>query len=57
MKQMGCWVNAAKYPMLTEPEPAYHGVVYTDALAEAAAQEPAATAVTASRFARTARAG
>jgi len=28
--------HAAKYPMLTEPEPAYHGVVYTEALGEAA---------------------
>lgn len=25
-----------KYPMLTEPEPAYHGVVYTEAMGEAA---------------------
>ncbi|MGH1352451.1 MAG: O-acetylhomoserine aminocarboxypropyltransferase/cysteine synthase family protein [Methyloligellaceae bacterium] len=28
--------HAAKYPGLTEPEPAYHGVVYTEALGEAA---------------------
>ncbi len=28
--------HAAKFPMLTQPEPAYHGVVYTDALGEAA---------------------
>ena len=28
--------HAAKYPMLTEPEPAYHGVVYTEALEAAA---------------------
>ncbi len=28
--------HAAKYPMLTEPEPAYHGVVYTDAMGPAA---------------------
>ena len=27
---------AAKYPGLTEPEPAYHGIVYTDALGPAA---------------------
>ncbi|MFM9816323.1 UNVERIFIED_CONTAM: aminotransferase class I/II-fold pyridoxal phosphate-dependent enzyme [Spiribacter pallidus] len=27
---------AAKYPMLTEPDPSYHGVVYTDALGPAA---------------------
>ena len=28
--------HADKYPMLTEPEPAYHGVVYTEAMGEAA---------------------
>jgi O-acetylhomoserine (thiol)-lyase len=28
--------HAAKFPGLTEPEPAYHGVVYTDALGPAA---------------------
>lgn len=28
--------NAARYPGLNEPEPSYHGVVYTEALAEAA---------------------
>lgn len=28
--------HASKYQMLTEPEPAYHGVVYADALGEAA---------------------
>ena len=28
--------HAAKYPGLTEPEPAYHGIVYTDALGPAA---------------------
>ena len=28
--------HAAKYPMLTEPDPSYHGVVYTDALGPAA---------------------
>ena len=28
--------HAAKYPMLTEPEPAYHGVIYTEALEAAA---------------------
>lgn len=28
--------HADKYPMLTEPEPAYHGVVYTDAFGPAA---------------------
>ena len=28
--------HAAKYPMLNEPEPAYHGVVYTEAMGEAA---------------------
>ncbi len=28
--------HASKYKMLTEPEPAYHGVVYADALGEAA---------------------
>ena len=31
------WVeNKARYPQLTEPEPSYHGVVYSDALGEAA---------------------
>ena len=31
------WTDyAAKYPGLTEPEPAYHGIVYTDALGPAA---------------------
>jgi O-acetylhomoserine (thiol)-lyase len=31
------WAKYAdKYPMLTEPDPSYHGVVYTDALGEAA---------------------
>ena len=28
--------NAARYPMLSTPEPAYHGVVYTEALGPAA---------------------
>ena len=28
--------NKARYPQLTEPEPSYHGVVYSDALGEAA---------------------
>ena len=28
--------HAARYPGLNEPEPSYHGVVYTEALAEAA---------------------
>jgi len=28
--------HAARYPMLTQPDPSYHGVVYTDALQEAA---------------------
>ena len=28
--------HAAKYPGLTQPEPAYHGIVYTDALGPAA---------------------
>ena len=28
--------HAKKYPMLTEPEPAYHGVIYTEALEAAA---------------------
>ncbi|MEX0431034.1 aminotransferase class I/II-fold pyridoxal phosphate-dependent enzyme [Spiribacter sp. 221] len=28
--------HAEKYPMLTEPDPSYHGVVYTDALGPAA---------------------
>jgi O-acetylhomoserine (thiol)-lyase len=28
--------HAGKYPMLTEAEPAYHGVVYTEAMGEAA---------------------
>ena len=28
--------NADRYPMLTQPEPSYHGVVYTDALGPAA---------------------
>ena len=28
--------HADKYPMLTEPDPSYHGVVYTDALGPAA---------------------
>jgi len=28
--------HADKYPMLTEPDPSYHGVVYTEALGEAA---------------------
>lgn len=28
--------HAEKYPMLTQPEPAYHGVVYTEALGAAA---------------------
>lgn len=28
--------HADKYPMLTEPDPSYHGVVYTDALGAAA---------------------
>jgi len=28
--------HADRFPMLNEPEPAYHGVVYTEALAEAA---------------------
>lgn len=28
--------NKERYPQLNEPEPSYHGVVYTDALAEAA---------------------
>ena len=28
--------HAEKFPMLNEPEPAYHGVVYTEALGEAA---------------------
>ena len=28
--------NAERYPMFTEPEPSYHGVVYTDALGPAA---------------------
>ncbi len=28
--------NAKRFPMLTEPEPAYHGVVYTEALEAAA---------------------
>lgn len=31
------WVeNKARYPQLTEPEPSYHGVVYSEALGEAA---------------------
>lgn len=31
------WVaNRDRFPMLTEPDPSYHGVVYTDALGEAA---------------------
>ncbi len=31
------WADYAdKYPMLTQPEPAYHGVIYTEALGEAA---------------------
>jgi O-acetylhomoserine (thiol)-lyase len=31
------WVaNKERYPMLNEPDPSYHGVVYTEALAEAA---------------------
>lgn len=31
------WVgNAERYPMFTNPEPSYHGVVYTDALGPAA---------------------
>ena len=28
--------NKARFPMLNEPDPSYHGVVYTDALGEAA---------------------
>ncbi|WP_148862153.1 O-acetylhomoserine aminocarboxypropyltransferase/cysteine synthase family protein [Marinobacter fonticola] len=28
--------NAAKFPMLNEPDPSYHGVIYTEALGEAA---------------------
>ena len=28
--------NKARYPQLTEPEPSYHGVVYSEALGEAA---------------------
>ena len=28
--------QAARYPMLTQPDPSYHGVVYTEALQEAA---------------------
>ena len=28
--------NKERYPQLTEPEPSYHGVVYSDALGEAA---------------------
>src|SRR5690606_12677740 len=28
--------NAEKFPMLNEPDPSYHGVVYTEALGEAA---------------------
>lgn len=28
--------NATRFPMLNEPDPSYHGVVYTDALGEAA---------------------
>ncbi|MEX0603701.1 MAG: aminotransferase class I/II-fold pyridoxal phosphate-dependent enzyme [Marinobacter sp.] len=28
--------NAAKFPMLNEPDPSYHGVIYTDALGPAA---------------------
>ena len=28
--------HAEKFPMLTTPEPSYHGVVYTEALGEAA---------------------
>ncbi len=28
--------HAQRYPMLTEPDPSYHGVVYTEALGEAA---------------------
>src|SRR5690606_7642601 len=28
--------NAERFPMLNEPDPSYHGVVYTEALGEAA---------------------
>ena len=30
------WVGSGKFPMLTKPEPSYHGVVYTEAFGPAA---------------------
>jgi len=35
--------HAKRFPMLNQPEPAYHGVIYTEALGAAAVYRPART--------------